>query len=100
MKDQNDTQTIDALDAPRRGRPKSSNALSNAEKQRAYRERNKDLRSLKLTKSEASELLRALNNYRLSITFDLDRCNALVPLENRLLKILAVGDLGFDSSKL
>lgn len=41
MKDPNDSATIDALDAPRRGRPKSGNALSNAEKQRRYRERKK-----------------------------------------------------------
>ncbi|MNZ27769.1 hypothetical protein D3C78_449910 [compost metagenome] len=39
MKDPNDILTIDALEAPRRGRPKSGNALSNAEKQRRYRER-------------------------------------------------------------
>ncbi|MNZ29797.1 hypothetical protein D3C78_470510 [compost metagenome] len=39
MKDSNDTATIDALEAPRRGRPKTGNALSNAEKQKAYRAR-------------------------------------------------------------
>lgn len=45
MKDPKDTATIDALETPQRGRPKSGNALSNAEKQRAYRERKKSEKS-------------------------------------------------------
>lgn len=38
-KDKNDTQTVDALKR-RPGRPKSENPLSNAERQRLYRQRN------------------------------------------------------------
>ncbi len=76
-------------ETPSRGRPKSGNALSNADKQRAYRERKKaeGVQSLAVTKNEAQELLRALNNYRLAIIEDLERCNALVPLERRLMEI-------------
>ena len=37
MKDPHDKTTIDALDLPRRGRPRKEGALSNAERQRRHR---------------------------------------------------------------
>ena len=43
MKDPNDTSTIDALDLPRRGRPKSPISKSRAQIQKEYRERKKAL---------------------------------------------------------
>lgn len=74
MKDPNDSATIDALEAPRRGRPSSGNALSNAEKQRAYRERVKAAKQdqerrqgafkpVDMTSSELCHIIQALKEY-------------------------------------
>lgn len=78
MKDPNDTSTIDALETPRRGRPKSGNALSNAEKQRLYRERVKAakqrqrmtqgaLKPVDMTTSELCHVIQALKEYSVTM---------------------------------
>ncbi|MDH1011909.1 hypothetical protein N5J43_21885 [Pseudomonas nicosulfuronedens] len=39
MKDAKDKATLDAFEAPRKGRPRKEGAMTNAEKQAAYRKR-------------------------------------------------------------
>jgi len=74
VKDVNDNATLDAFAAPRRGRPKTGNALSNADKQRAYRERKKASKQVKertqgafkpvdMTLSELCHIIAALDSY-------------------------------------
>ena len=54
MKDLKDLQTADLALPPKLGRPRSGNALSNSEKQKAYRNRNKAVgkKPLLFTRSE------------------------------------------------
>lgn len=62
MKDVKDLRTADLLLPPKLGRPISGNALSNAAKQKAYRDR-KNGKSILLTDDESSLIYAALNHF-------------------------------------
>lgn len=64
MKDPHDTKTVDALDKPRRGRPPTGKALSRAEIQRRYRDRQKAKDAGSLCAFTRDELLRVAAEYQ------------------------------------
>ncbi|MGH8854473.1 MAG: hypothetical protein ACREWI_09360 [Telluria sp.] len=55
MKQSADLYTTDFFIAPRRGRPRSPNAKTSAQRQAEYRKRQKALRQISVTSNEKSE---------------------------------------------